>query len=414
MNPNIALSVRRPKFNALADRAAAGQIHSQQMQASNNALQMKRARQGMKREDALRNSLMNAQTPEQIADAYRSVGDAPGLMKAQEHAQTTAKRKLEMSAAELEIARGQAAGLQEAAGLARTPEGFGAAKALMEKIKPGSSAPLGDQWSPETAQAMQELSMTAAEALAAQQGAAGKTEPYPPEVAAQKTQIAAAGKSTTNVNTYQEKEEDKAYGKSLVGQYDKIIEQAEGAQSELNNLYMLDKMQIDTGAAEPAKAFLGKWALALGFSQEQLDNIGIQNVGTTESFEGVAQNLVLTKMQLQKGPQTEYDAQRIAKTVATLGNTPEAKDFLIKASIALREREIEQARFYDNWKADKGTFDGARNAWNHWKETTPLMGTNPSSDVPVFYQEFMTRTAEANPDASPDAIRKLWRKKYGR
>ena len=209
----------------------------------------------------------------------------------------------------------------------------------------------------------------------------------------------------------QEKEESKAYGKSLVSEYDGIRERSDMAQQELQQLNILRGIDVSTGALEPAKAFVGGLAESLGFDPQKL-NLG--NVDNAQAFIGVAENLVLTKMQAQKGPQTEGDAKRIKATVARLGNTPAAKDFLISAAAAIKEREVEQDRFYQEWRADKGSFDGARSEWTHYLKKTPLLGENPKTGRPLFLNDFRREVLKVNPDATETDVLTLWRNKYGR
>lgn len=126
------------------------------------------------------------------------------------------------------------------------------------------------------------------------------------------------------------------------------------------------------------------------------------------------QNIVLNKMQAQKGPQTENDAKRIEKTVATIANTPQAFEFLLDAAIATEERAIEQKRFYEDWKDNTGSLKGASRAWEDHKKRTPLIGKNPSSNKPVFFNQFRELMRQSNPEITDEDILTIWRSKYGR
>jgi len=65
----------------------------------------------------------------------------------------------------------------------------------------------------------------------------------------------------------------------------------------------------------------------------------------------------------QKGPQTEYDAQRITSIGAQLGNTKEANRFVLNVAKAQLQRDIEQRAFYTKWRDKNKTLEGAEDAW---------------------------------------------------
>lgn len=215
----------------------------------------------------------------------------------------------------------------------------------------------------------------------------------------------------TQVTIGAEKAEATEFGKELVKQYSAVAERAGSAEDAIAQLSIAKNIDVSTGALEPLKASTAAFAESLGFDPAK---IGLESATNAQAFTGIMQNLVLTKMQAQKGPQTENDAKRIEATLANLKNTPEAKDFLIDTAIALEERAIEQRDFYEQYRENKGTLSGANKAWNEFKNKTPLFGKNPSTGRPVFYNQFRRAIREANPGASDDQILKLWREKYGR
>ena len=214
-----------------------------------------------------------------------------------------------------------------------------------------------------------------------------------------------------NIDQTQEKEESKEWGKSLVANFDDVAKRAQGAEDSLANLQIASSIDVSTGAFEPSKAWASSIAQGLGFNPEI---IGLDKADNAQAYQGIVQNLVLTKMQAQKGPQTENDAKRIELTIAQLGNTPEAKRFLLDSSIALEERKIEERDFYLDYKSKNKSLDGARSAWNKYKAKTPLLGDNPKTGRPVFYNQFKRGMLEANPGVTVDQINTMWRSKYGR
>ena len=226
----------------------------------------------------------------------------------------------------------------------------------------------------------------------------------------QKMKLAQAGKSSTNVNMPPaEKEEQKALGKYLVKSYEGIQEAATAAEDTLAQLAIARSIPVETGADAPMRAAIGAYAQALSIDPQ---SVGLDQVSGAQALTGVMNNLVLTKMQAQKGPQTENDAARIEATLARLGNTPAANDFLFRSAEALAVRDIERAQFYRAHRQETGSFDGAESAWDKHKAQTPLVGTHPETRQPVFYYEFENLVKRANPGASRDQILKLWRSKY--
>jgi len=207
----------------------------------------------------------------------------------------------------------------------------------------------------------------------------------------------------------QEKAENKEYGKYLVQNFGKIDERAVAAQDNLQQLQIAKNIDVRTGAIEPLKAWGSAITEGLGLDPKQF---GLDKATNAQSFNAIMGNVLATKLAAQKGPQTDKDAERMKETLASLGNTPEARDFLLNSSIALEERAVEQRDFYSNWRDTKGSFDGAERAWRAYIAKTPLFGKNPNSGRPVFFNEFKQAMIQANPDATEQQILDIWRKKY--
>lgn len=209
--------------------------------------------------------------------------------------------------------------------------------------------------------------------------------------------------------------EAREWGKQLVSEYQDVSSRAQAAEDNLANLHMLRQMDVSTGAIEPAKAWVAGLAESFGYDPTKL---GLDGATNAQAFTGIAQNLVLTKMQAQKGPQTESDAKRIQETIASLGNTPDANKFITDAAIALEERKVEQRDFYQAWRAGEiegspgNTLKGVSKAWNEYKRNTPLLAKNPNTGLPVFFTDFKRQVMSANPGATVDDVLTLWREKY--
>jgi len=216
--------------------------------------------------------------------------------------------------------------------------------------------------------------------------------------------------NTVNVGN-QEKNEDKEYGKFLVENYGKVKEDATVARQQLyNSRLALDKLQSgDTGAFEPAKLALVKYLEDVGINTN-----AIINVSNAEELSGLFSNAILTKMKAQKGVLSEGDRMVIEKSSASLGSTKESNIFLIRASMAADQRQVEKADFMQAFRADKGTFDGAERAWTKHIKDIPMVGKHKASGDPVFFNEFSEKLLQKNPDASQEDIIATWKAHYGR
>jgi hypothetical protein len=209
-------------------------------------------------------------------------------------------------------------------------------------------------------------------------------------------------------------EEDKALGQHYVKEYGGIVDAANSAESARNQIRMARSFS-DVGSdgkelPSVMQQKFGNAAVALGMNVE---SPGFKNllgrVTDGQSFVGATQNLVLTKMQAQKGPQTENDAKRIEQTVASLGNTPEARDFLLRASDALAYEDILKRDHYETYRKENGTLGGAAGSWRSFRKEVPFMGVSPATGKPVFFSEF----SEANSGRKQADIISAWKKQYG-
>ncbi|MBN9497863.1 MAG: hypothetical protein J0H39_13990 [Alphaproteobacteria bacterium] len=227
--------------------------------------------------------------------------------------------------------------------------------------------------------------------------------------------------TTVTIDQKQDGAEASDYGKALVDEYKTVRERGNAANDARNQLAMARTIATTgpDGRELPSalQMQIGNAAAALGFNTEspaakQL----LGRVTDGQAFVGTMQNLVLTKMQAQKGPQTENDAKRIESTVSSLGNTPAARDFLLRSADALAQLDQYQHQFWEEYRASspKKSFEGAAIAWRDWRNKTPLLGVNPNSNLPVFLPEFMEKARDANPNVSDGEILNQWRVKYGR
>lgn len=184
--------------------------------------------------------------------------------------------------------------------------------------------------------------------------------PLPKTVEEQKTRIAQASRPITTITNVQEKAEAGAYGKMLVDQYGDISKAAGLAIKTLPaieaNLGALNK-GLDTGFGTDAKKAGARILGALGVQDAE------KFAANAEMFQSNAIQAVLQKQLEQKGPQTESDARRIEQVGAELGKTKAANEFILSMAKEQLRRDVEQRNFYDKWKKQTGSFEGAEDAW---------------------------------------------------
>lgn len=182
--------------------------------------------------------------------------------------------------------------------------------------------------------------------------------PLPANVLAQKKDIARAG--AANVTNVQEKAEAQDYGKLLVKDFESVKTQATVAARSLpaieSNLATLDK-GFDTGFGTETIAAGAKVLGALGVQKAE------DFATDAQTFLASANAAVLQRQLEQKGPQTESDAQRITATGAQLGNTKAANRFVLNVAKAQLQRDIDQRKFYSDWRTANKTLEGAEDAW---------------------------------------------------
>lgn len=212
---------------------------------------------------------------------------------------------------------------------------------------------------------------------------------------------------TVNGNT-QQTAEQKARGNLLVSNFGEV--QTAANQAREQRALLEQAKQINGSGVEAPSEFrqmAGNLAVSLGFDPKNIP--GLQNISDGQQFNGVMQNLVLAKMQAQKGPQTENDAKRIESTVASLGNTPEARSFLLDSALAMNQLDIMRELHWQEWWQNNGTYDGASAAWNKGLGNERIVARNPKSGRTVFLPEFITTMQSEHPDATRDEILNLWR-----
>jgi hypothetical protein len=188
--------------------------------------------------------------------------------------------------------------------------------------------------------------------------------------------------------------------------YAKVLEDGDNAESMIQTLDQLDAIDVSTGALEPAKAAFGALAEGFGF-----DASGFVDVDNAQALEALSNRLVNDVLNKAKGPQTEGDAIRAKSTIASLKDSPLAKQFKSDSLRAVALRTLEQ-RDYINERVDTGkTFSQSRAEWNKFKNTVPSLSAivkDRETGLPMFYYQFKQKAQQANPDATNEEIIQAW------
>lgn len=194
--------------------------------------------------------------------------------------------------------------------------------------------------------------------------------------------------------------------------YGRIGEEADAAIDANQSLSIMENIDVNTGALEPAKQALAAFGAAFG-----IDTSGLANVSAGEGFNAEAKRVVLAVKASQKGPQTDKDEATIRDTVANLGNTRAGNQFIIDSARALNNRRIERKEFYDNFIEEAGgdfkdeSGKTADRAWSEFKRSTPMVSAvrRTPEGLPVFFYKFEESVRNANPDATRAEIIEAWK-----
>ena len=209
----------------------------------------------------------------------------------------------------------------------------------------------------------------------------------------------AAAKAPKTAVTIQGEAEAGAFGKSLVARFDKIREQADLSTSQLANLDVAQKV-LDDGFKT---GFGTEWEAA---AASVLSSLGVKNATkfatNAQLFLAQSRSALLTKQLEQKGPQTENDAKRIDQTFASLGNTREANKFLIAHARAMALRNRELVTFWQKYRRENRTFDGAQEAYEEGPGAKSIFDYAPLKPFASVVPESVWSTAPM-PTITPPA-----------
>ena len=171
---------------------------------------------------------------------------------------------------------------------------------------------------------------------------------------------ASPNRPVTSITNVQEKAEAGKYGESLVADYTTLKERAESGRRFLPTLEQAQRALdagLRTGFGAETVRQGARVLAALGEPNAEA------NAANAELFLAAGKENVLRRQIEQKGTQTASDADRIEQTFISLGTTTTANQFMLDVARAQINRDNEQQRFYQKWRKENGTFDGAEEAW---------------------------------------------------
>lgn len=220
---------------------------------------------------------------------------------------------------------------------------------------------------------------------------------------------AAVLKATTKPQTVigtGETEEVKALAKQRVARFGDIQKAADNATSLLDNLNQLDAIDVQTGALEPAKVAIA--AVAEGFG---IDASEIANATNAQAFNAVSGRLVNEVLNAATGPQTDQDADRARRTIATLGDTPGAAQFKNNSMRSVALRQVEQRDFIADQLDQDKNLSQANKSWREFKRKTPALSSvvKGPEGLPVFFYQFKDNAQQQRPGISEQEIIDAWR-----
>lgn len=136
------------------------------------------------------------------------------------------------------------------------------------------------------------------------------------------------------------------------------------------------------------------------------------SITNTQTFQALIKDQLLNKMMQQKGPQTKEDQKIMLDTLAKLGNTQGARDFLLRSARAIARRDIDLANHYETWLETNPNLNGANKAYFDAQKGMSLFKKHPKTKNFIFYNEFVDRYEKTRPDMTSKQINQLWRDSF--
>ena len=162
-----------------------------------------------------------------------------------------------------------------------------------------------------------------------------------------KEKIAAAGKTDITTKMYNQVEPSARIHSNtdfIDKSYRPAQDAAKAGQLVSGRLDALDSLPISqkTGWGTEAQAKAAEVLVGMGYKGDEAKQLA----SNSQTFRAIQARQVNDELNLAKGPQTEGDAQRAKTTYASLGNTPQANQFINDLQRAVIQRKGAEAKFY--------------------------------------------------------------------
>lgn len=129
----------------------------------------------------------------------------------------------------------------------------------------------------------------------------------------------------------------------LTNSYRPALDDGKAASDLSSSLAAFRSIPLETGWGTETKAAAANMLASLGIAPEAVG----QYATDAQRFQSVAMDRLQNALMLQKGPQTEGDAQRAAQTFARLSNTPAANQFIVDFAQAQANQRMRKAQYYE-------------------------------------------------------------------
>jgi hypothetical protein len=184
------------------------------------------------------------------------------------------------------------------------------------------------------------------------------------------------------------------------------------AQSADNYLRTYDQVRslranFDPGKLAGFKQTLGEWGGAVGMKGPM-----VRQAAMMQQARRLIQEQINDRMQLEKGVQTEGDAERFQRAYPSIENTPWGFDFGMNSLREIAMRNKARADFAQKYVESNGTAAGLDRAWDkHMHDNIGAMvledvGPNGEPMVRVqWIEETIAKTMESNPDYDEAEVR---------
>lgn len=348
MNPNIALSFQRPRFDSTEGQRNALAIRNAQMQEAANAMQLQQSAIQMQRDNATRNALAGVDMStreglQQAAGVYGRAGDADMALKFNEALSKMDEQSRARTIAEMDIFNKAAPGLL-------SPETYADTRAMLVQNAPSAANWLPEQFDEAIVPRIESIALGVQGVIERDQAergleldAVGKTAPYSPEVSAQRQAERAAGASRVQVMPGEE-EAQKLDAKYFSELYQDLQKTARQSEKQAADYGLINSLIGDaySGAAGQAVTTLKKYAKGLG--------LDLGDVSGPEAANAIANRLSLELRNPaggagMPGAMSDKDREFLVGMVPGLAMTKEGRKIMGEVQKRIAKRNNEIAKF---------------------------------------------------------------------